>query len=69
MTVAQLVNKYPALCTTSEFISVFTAAVTGAYPSDIYPIRIPTTHFLKADLNFALPLGISGGHQHRFCKQ
>jgi hypothetical protein len=48
MMVAQLVNKYPALYTASEFIIVFTASVTGAYPSEIDPIRIPTTHLLKA---------------------
>jgi hypothetical protein len=69
MTVAQLVNTYPALYTTSEFISVFTATVTGAYPNEINPIRIPTTHILKADHNVALPLGISGCLQHTFCKQ
>jgi hypothetical protein len=56
MTAAQLVNKYPSLYTTSEFISVFTAAVTGAYSSQINPIRIATTNFLKADLTGVLSL-------------
>ena len=63
MTVAQLVNKYPALYATTELINVFTAAVTGAYPSEINPIRIATTHYLNTDLKVALPLGISCGLQ------
>ena len=66
MTAVQLASKYPALYTTLEFITVFTADVTGAYPSQINPIRLVTTHFLKA--NLALPLGISGGLKLRICK-
>lgn len=49
------IQKIRRLYTTSEFITVFTATVTGAYPSQINPIRLVTTHFLKVDLDVAPP--------------